>query len=55
MASKLVKCPRCNGSGEEPTDKFLAVITLGITALIDKSLPIECNKCRGTGRIVIRY
>lgn len=55
MGSKVVKCPRCKGSGDEPIDKFLAVISLGVTALIDKSLPIDCNKCGGSGHIVIRY
>jgi len=49
-----VKCYHCKGTGREPVDKFLAVLSLGITALIDLSLVVACEVCEGRGKLKFR-
>lgn len=44
--NKCIKCPKCNGMGEV-TDKFLALLTFGVSVLIDDK--DKCPKCRGKG------
>lgn len=44
------KCPKCNGKGYYTrVDWLLAVFSLGMTALMDKSNRIKCGTCAGTG------
>ena len=44
-------CPNCKGKGKirDSINPFLAVITLGMTALIEKSCWVICNLCKGKG------
>lgn len=51
MPRHKIKCFRCGGSGTtREVDPFLAVFTLGITALIDLAGE-ECDACDGEGWI----
>ena len=40
------KCIKCNGTGEV-TDKFLALMTFGVSLLMDDK--DKCPKCKGRG------
>ena len=42
-------CPRCKGSGEEKIDKIFAVVTFGISAIVDSYFPEDCSRCDGSG------
>lgn len=44
--NKCIMCPKCNGAGEV-TDKFLALMTFGVSVLIDDK--DKCPKCKGRG------
>ena len=44
--NKDVKCIKCNGTGEV-TDKFLALMTFGVSLLLDDK--DKCPKCKGRG------
>ena len=43
---KKKKCDKCNGTGEI-TDKFLALMTFGVSVLLDDK--DKCPKCKGRG------
>lgn len=46
ISVKKRKCNKCNGTGEV-TDKFLALMTFGVSVLIDDK--DKCPKCKGRG------
>lgn len=47
-----VRCPRCKGSGDEPPNLLLTVLTLGTWWLIDSSsFPDKCHRCDGIGYV----
>jgi DnaJ-class molecular chaperone len=47
-------CPRCNGSGEEPTSWFLTIMTFGLWLFIEHAwLEANCKRCKGHG--FVRY
>lgn len=45
-----IKCFKCDGKGEIiRIDPLLAVVSFGLTALMDAGDPDPCNACDGTG------
>jgi|GEM_PF-6852631 len=50
--ARKIRCFKCKGKGEIVTiDPFLAVFTLGMTALIEAGNPDRCSTCKGKGWI----
>lgn len=49
-------CPQCKGSGKYAyiDNWFGAVVTMGITALVEKSLPEKCRTCKGKGKVELK-
>ncbi len=49
-----VACPHCKGKGDVPgqVDWFLAVFTMGVTALMDLSNRDDCKVCGGKGYVL---
>lgn len=45
------RCWRCKGKGEVADVRFpaLAVLTLGLTWLVERSMPGTCDVCDGRG------
>jgi DnaJ-class molecular chaperone len=52
---QTIKCFKCGGKGEKiHIDPLLAVVTLGLTALIDAGNPDRCSACKGNGYIRVK-
>ncbi len=55
MTKKVIKqCHHCKGSGKEPIDKFLGVLSFGVTALIDLGMSADCSYCDGSGMLAYK-
>ena len=55
MGRHIIDCPRCHGEGEEPPNLFLAIVTLGVSHLIERSCPrVACARCQGRGWVYRR-
>ncbi|MBO6659621.1 MAG: hypothetical protein JJ909_00885 [Roseivirga sp.] len=52
MEQNVEKCPKCNGAGEFPINKVVAVkLNDGAYFGIDEGqiVKVTCNECRGSG------